>query len=126
MSNRHIALTKFNGFIFIDPEVKSSTWAIADIESGNNGRVLVHSLNKIFATVSDSKSSPKYTIMRNRLVRCEALGWPKSGPRDFPEDFPKGDNGCYQHTCTTCNETFFGYKRRVTCKLCEVKNGKTE
>jgi len=38
-------------------------------------------------------------------------------PRDWPEDFPH-DNGMYMNGCTTCKETFIGYKRRVTCKVC--------
>lgn len=37
---------------------------------------------------------------------------------DWPGDF-NGENGCYECACIHCGATFFGYKRRVTCKACE-------
>lgn len=40
-----------------------------------------------------------------------------SGPRDWTEDFDY-ENGNYMGKCFRCSETFFGHKRRVTCKLC--------
>lgn len=46
--------------------------------------------------------------------------WPyrqKVGVRDWPEDFVH-ENGEYMNTCHSCGETFIGYKRRVTCKVC--------
>lgn len=37
--------------------------------------------------------------------------------RDWSEDFAD-ENGNYMNTCHSCQKVFFGYKRRVTCKLC--------
>lgn len=37
--------------------------------------------------------------------------------RDWEEDFPH-ENGTYMCTCYKCKNTFYGYKRRVICKLC--------
>ncbi len=42
--------------------------------------------------------------------------------RDWPEDF-EHENGNYMNTCTTCANTFMGYKRRVTCKVCATSAG---
>jgi hypothetical protein len=36
---------------------------------------------------------------------------------DWTEDF-QHENGNYQSVCSTCRNTFFGHKRRVTCKVC--------
>lgn len=40
-------------------------------------------------------------------------------PHDFPEDF-EHENGMYQNRCLYCKEIFVGYKRRLTCKVCET------
>jgi hypothetical protein len=37
--------------------------------------------------------------------------------RDWSEDF-EHENGNYMCLCTACGNTFVGYKRRTTCKLC--------
>lgn len=42
-------------------------------------------------------------------------------PGDFVEDFGH-ENGMYQHICHNCKEKFIGYKRRITCKICELTN----
>lgn len=41
--------------------------------------------------------------------------------RDWPEDFPH-DNGNYVCKCSICHRHFFGYKRRLVCKICSVPN----
>lgn len=40
--------------------------------------------------------------------------------RDWPEDF-QHENGQYMCRCHKCENTFIGYKRRVTCKVCANK-----
>lgn len=52
-------------------------------------------------------------------VPAERPWWMKRdvGPHDWPEDFT-GENGCYECKCIHCEASFFGYKRRVTCKAC--------
>lgn len=37
--------------------------------------------------------------------------------RDWEEDF-KYENGFYQNKCFKCKQLFFGYKRRLYCKIC--------
>lgn len=50
----------------------------------------------------------------------------QAGPRDWPEDF-KFENGNYQNKCMFCENFFYGYKRRICCKLCsEDQNGHTD
>jgi hypothetical protein len=46
---------------------------------------------------------------------------PAPNPRSYPEDLPD-DNGNYQHCCPECNQTFFGHKLRVVCKLCSRRD----
>lgn len=41
--------------------------------------------------------------------------------RDWPEDF-QHENGQYMCRCHECENTFIGYKRRVTCKACANKH----
>lgn len=41
--------------------------------------------------------------------------------RDFPEDFIF-ENGRYQNTCIQCKQLFMGFKRKLTCKVCENDN----
>lgn len=43
--------------------------------------------------------------------------------RNYPEDSIY-ENGEYYCRCLTCNNTFIGYKRRVTCKLCSIESKK--
>mgnify|MGYP000400275396 CR=1 FL=1 len=38
---------------------------------------------------------------------------------DFPEDF-EHENGMYMNKCCHCQVTFLGYKRRVSCKVCDT------
>jgi hypothetical protein len=42
---------------------------------------------------------------------------PSRSPRDWTEDFPE-ENGCYENHCTQCQQKFYGYKRRVICRVC--------
>lgn len=46
---------------------------------------------------------------------------PTSPSRDWTEDFAD-ENGNYECRCTDCEETFFGYKRRIVCKVCATSN----
>ena len=40
---------------------------------------------------------------------------------DWPEDAAH-ENGNYMNNCCECKQTFIGYKRRVVCKKCHIKN----
>lgn len=40
--------------------------------------------------------------------------------RDWKEDFSH-ENGNYMNTCMYCKLMFYGYKRRVVCKICDNK-----
>lgn len=42
---------------------------------------------------------------------------PGASERDWTEDFPH-ENGNYLCKCCHCGQTFWGYKRRVACKVC--------
>lgn len=69
MPERHERLTEFNGYIFVDPDVVENAYAVADPDSPPcRGRVYVHKLGRLFATVSDKPDSSRYSIMRTRLV----------------------------------------------------------
>ena len=46
-----------------------------------------------------------------------AAGPFRASPSDWTEDFAY-ENGNYMCRCFTCGEQFFGYKRRVTCRVC--------
>ncbi len=41
----------------------------------------------------------------------------KSTVRDWPEDYTTGENR-YECSCIDCGYTFYGYKRRKSCKIC--------
>lgn len=41
-------------------------------------------------------------------------------PGDYPEDFA-GENGNYENRCCSCREIFYGHKRRLVCKRCNVE-----
>ena len=45
--------------------------------------------------------------------------------RNWPEDSIY-ENGEYMCRCHVCNNTFIGYKRRVTCKLCSIESNKKD
>lgn len=49
--------------------------------------------------------------LRGRVAELE------DDARDFREDFSQ-ENGSYMCRCLTCEKTFMGHKRRVTCRLC--------
>ena len=46
-----------------------------------------------------------------------AAGPFRASPRDWTADFAY-ENGSYICRCFSCDEQFFGYKRRVTCRVC--------
>ena len=43
--------------------------------------------------------------------------------KNWPEDYPEGEHK-YICSCAVCNETFYGYKRRVVCKQCQIEETK--
>lgn len=38
-------------------------------------------------------------------------------PKNYPEDYADGHNQ-YVCKCYKCKEHFYGYKRRIICKVC--------
>lgn len=38
-------------------------------------------------------------------------------PKNYPEDYADGHNQ-YVCKCYKCKEYFYGYKRRIICKVC--------
>lgn len=38
--------------------------------------------------------------------------------RSWIEEDQHLENGCYMCSCLYCRNVFFGYKRRIVCKLC--------
>jgi len=44
-------------------------------------------------------------------------------PKNWPSDYVDGENQ-YICICCICNDTFYGHKRRVTCKECQGNSGK--
>lgn len=40
------------------------------------------------------------------------------GERDWTADYLDSQGGCYESTCGTCGQQFFGWKGRVECRLC--------
>lgn len=61
---------KFNGYIFVDPDVIEGDYAELD-SAVIGGRVYVHKLGKIFAIVSDRPDSKQYELMRTRLIASQ-------------------------------------------------------
>ena len=41
-------------------------------------------------------------------------------PGNWPED-ASHENGDYECRCVTCEQTFYGHKRRVICKVCATR-----
>jgi len=41
-------------------------------------------------------------------------------PENYPEDYHL-ENGNYVNACIKCGKYFYGYKRRVICKVCKSK-----
>lgn len=66
---RNPRLSEFNGKIFIDPDVKAEDIATLDADYAGPTKVYVHSFNSLFATVSTTKGSPTWAVMRNRLTK---------------------------------------------------------
>jgi len=64
-------------------------------------------------------------ITERKMGSDSAFGEPfyKENERDFPEDF-KHENGNYECKCSYCGLTFIGHKRRVICRVCEMKGSK--
>jgi hypothetical protein len=44
--------------------------------------------------------------------------------RQFARNWP--DKGQYEHRCIACQATFFGGKRRVFCRECQMPNAESE
>jgi hypothetical protein len=63
-----------------------------------------------------SAEGPRDTGPGDQAV-AGAAGPFRASPRDWTEDFAY-ENGSYMCRCFTCGEQFFGYKRRVTCRVC--------
>ena len=42
--------------------------------------------------------------------------------RSYPEDLLDIDHGAYRNDCSTCGKPFQGFKRRFTCRVCEIAN----
>jgi hypothetical protein len=51
-----------------------------------------------------------------KLLSSASQSHKEENKRNWIEDFSH-ENGNYQNECNTCNEMFFGHKRRVICKL---------
>jgi len=62
-------------------------------------------------------------IVCNELERLRASSQPQEpcpSCYDYPEDWSH-ENGNYQCRCIRCDIQFIGHKRRVLCKVCNVK-----
>lgn len=57
------------------------------------------------------------TVYASTGAATEAPATQQHIERDWIEDAPH-ENGNYQCKCSTCGNTFIGYKRRITCKAC--------
>jgi hypothetical protein len=57
-------------------------------------------------------------MLNKKLTREELFALTEEqAKRSFLED-SFHENGQYECICTTCNKTFTGHKRRITCKVC--------
>ncbi len=63
--------------------------------------------------LDDAVQSPSWERSNFKLGEVGELAVTQ---RDWPEDFE--DSGDYECHCTSCSNSFRGYKRRVTCRLC--------
>ena len=63
---------EFNGYIYIDKKVEVGRYAILDADfATGGGKVYVHALNTIFATVSMRPDSSTWSVTRGRLSAVE-------------------------------------------------------
>lgn len=58
--------------------------------------------------------------MDNKNIFNKWFDLENSDEYDFQEDFAF-ENGTYINRCHTCNISFMGHKRRITCKKCETE-----
>lgn len=68
-----------------------------------------------------SKFPHCHCITTNQVLTCEfyvqPLGKQGESNRDWKEDFTH-ENGNYANMCMYCEQSFYGHKRRVVCKVC--------
>jgi len=62
-------------------------------------------------TMSQFASKADYEAAMQSQAQQESRNW--------KEDYADGDN-MYQCTCSICESKFYGYKRRVVCKVCDA------
>jgi hypothetical protein len=77
----------------------------------------------IMAPKSDLPGSPPKPTLADDKSREIIL--PDMSDRDWTEDFPY-ENGQYCCKCGDCGKSFYGYKRRVRCKLCSIPKATEE
>ena len=71
-------------------------------------------------------------ITRHKGNKVEISSWPESEDpllqqriasateHDWPGDFHL-ENGSYQNKCLKCEVIFIGYKRRLSCRVCDTE-----
>lgn len=64
-------------------------------------------------------------VMMRRHGEARPEPAPDSAARDWPEDFAD-ENGNYSVLCSICQQWFLGYKRRVACKVCAMKEARPD
>lgn len=66
---------------------------------------------------ADKRSCGKKMMDKHRQNLIDVL---QESPRNWTEDF-QHENGLYMCKCIKCREYFYGHKRRVVCKVCQIK-----
>jgi hypothetical protein len=67
--------------------------------------------------IREVQHTPRSDIGPGDQAVAGAAGPFRTDPEDWSEDFAH-EKGNYMCCCATCGKQFFGYKRRVTCRVC--------
>lgn len=82
---------------------------------------LIKWLDTLYETEGDAITNRKWSVAQAAIATLAAPSAPESREagraRNWTED-AQYENGNYMNQCSACGNRFFGYKRRVICKVC--------
>ena len=88
---------------------EANEWAFEDKKHMRGDYAAAAGWNACRAAMLAAAPAPDHSLDFGNMVT--------SKPGSWPEDFSH-ENGNYECKCCHCGATFYGHKRRVTCKVC--------